>query len=347
MAPANPTRIGSSQRIATIHSPRPIGESANVHVSRVGTQCSRGSRLRNRDTADRVSRAKPPTAKRRGGHTSTHLDGLAKVHRGISQRRSTEGVAEGAVGEEAAGQVHGLVRSSLDERNQRVKIGLLPLRGVREQWEAAIARAKVPREAFEIEVGCPGGALWRLETGTDPSKTFRRAIDYSVEVVSQADYGETVSIALTLKNVSYEPVRFVTAGIPPHDFVITNGSGRRGLELEVREIHHDAFEHGKLATGRGAGVRRRMGAGKQPGRTRPGRNLPDQGCAQHGDTRKTFDSAPRAAGDQVIPAGLVGLTPMETFVVWDGSAVSADRDAAIVVMPPVSSYAISWDSACR
>ena len=130
-----------------------------------------------------------------------------------------------AVGEEAAGQVHGLVRSSLDERNQRVKIGLLPLRGVREQWEAAIARAKVPREAFEIEVGCPGGALWRLETGTDPSKKFRRAIDYSVEVVSQADYGETVSMALTLKNVSYEPVRFVTAGIPPHDFVITNGSG--------------------------------------------------------------------------------------------------------------------------
>jgi hypothetical protein len=129
------------------------------------------------------------------------------------------------VGEEGAGQLRGLVWSSLDERNKRIQIGLLPLRGVREQWETAIARAKVPREAFEIEVGCPGGALWRLETGTDPSKKFRRAIDYSVEAVPQADYGETVLMTLKLRNGSYWPVRFDTGGIPPHDFVITNGGG--------------------------------------------------------------------------------------------------------------------------
>ena len=130
-----------------------------------------------------------------------------------------------AVGKEAAGQLRGLVWSSLDERNKRIKIGLLPLRGVRAQWETAIARAKVPREAFEIEVGSRGGALWRLETGTDPGRRLRRAIDYSVEVVPQADYGETVSMTLKLRNGSYWPVWFDTGGIPPHDFVITNGSG--------------------------------------------------------------------------------------------------------------------------
>ncbi len=130
-----------------------------------------------------------------------------------------------AVGEEGAGQLRGLVWSSLDERNKRIKIGLLPLRGVRAQWEAAIARAKVPREAFEIEVGCRGGALWRLETGTDPGRKFRRAIDYSVEAVPQADYGETVLMTLKLRNGSYWPVRFDTGGIPPHDFVISNGGG--------------------------------------------------------------------------------------------------------------------------
>ena len=56
-----------------------------------------------------------------------------------------------ALGE--AGPVRGLSRTSLDERNHRIKIKLLPLRGARDQMEAAIVRANVPREAVVIDVG--------------------------------------------------------------------------------------------------------------------------------------------------------------------------------------------------
>ena len=104
-------------------------------------------------------------------------------------------------------------------QNGRIEFGLVPLRGDREQLEAAIARAKVPREAIDIEVGCQGGALSRIQFGIPPSEELRRAIDHSLEVVSQADYGETVLMKLTLKNSSDQPVQFYT-GRPPHDFVV-------------------------------------------------------------------------------------------------------------------------------
>ena len=130
-----------------------------------------------------------------------------------------------AVKEEAAGQVRGIVWTGVDERNRRIEFGLIPLRGAREQLEAAIARAKVPREVFEIEVGCQGGALRRIEVGIPPSEELRRAIDYSLEVVSQAAYGGTVSMKLTLKNRSDAPVQFYT-GSSPHDFVVATVHGQ-------------------------------------------------------------------------------------------------------------------------
>ena len=162
-----------------------------------------------------------PSTRPLGAVEATHR------HTGTAWPRSTEedpSVAQlkawhRAVKEEAAGQVRGIVWTGVDERNKRIDIGLIPLRGAREQLEAAIARVKVPREAFEIEVGCQGGALWRIEFGTVPSEELRRAIDYSLEVASQADYGETVPMKLTLKNNSDAPVQFYTGGLP-HDFVI-------------------------------------------------------------------------------------------------------------------------------
>ena len=130
-----------------------------------------------------------------------------------------------AVEDEAAGQVRGITSTDVDERDRRVEFGLLPLRGAREQLEAAIARAQVPREVIEIEVGCQGGALRRIEVGIPPSEELRRASDYSLQVVSQTDYGETVSMKLTLKNSSDAPVQFYTGSIP-HDFVVATVNGQ-------------------------------------------------------------------------------------------------------------------------
>ena len=116
--------------------------------------------------------------------------------------------------------------AGLDERNLRIEITLLPLRGAREQLEAAIARANIPGEAVVIDVGCRTGALWRLDNmGRDPSKRFLHAIDYSVDVASTAPYGDTVFLKLKLRNTSYKPFRFFTAGRPAHDFVITTADG--------------------------------------------------------------------------------------------------------------------------
>ena len=131
-----------------------------------------------------------------------------------------------AVEEAAAGEVRGITWTDVDERDRRIDIGLLPLRGAREQLEAAIARAKVPREVFEIEVGCQGSAQWRIEYGTPPGEELRRAIDHSLEVVSQAEYGKTVSLKLTLKNGSDAPVQFYT-GSTPHDFVVATVNGQQ------------------------------------------------------------------------------------------------------------------------
>ena len=130
-----------------------------------------------------------------------------------------------ALGE--AGPFRGVARHSLDERNHRIKIKLLPLRGARDQMEAAIARANVPREAVVIDVGCPTGVLWQFDAGRDPGKEFLDAIDYSLEAVSQAPYGDTVSLKLKLQNTSDEPVPFSTGGRPPHDFVVTTANGEK------------------------------------------------------------------------------------------------------------------------
>ena len=148
-------------------------------------------------------------------HTGTAWPGFTEAEPSVAQLKAWYRAVE----EEAAGQVRGIVWSGVDVRNRRIEFGLIPLRGDPEQLEAAIARAKVPREAIDMEVGCQGGALRRIEYGAAPSEELRRAIDYSLEVVSQADYGETVSMKLTLKNSSDAPVQFYTGSVP-HDFVV-------------------------------------------------------------------------------------------------------------------------------
>ena len=139
-----------------------------------------------------------------------------------------------ALGE--AGPVRGVSRTSLDERNHRIEVSLLPLRGVRDRMEAAVARANVPREAVKIDVGCPVGALSRRDTSRSPNEAFLNAIDYSLEAVSKSSYGDTVSMKLKLRNTSDEPVQFFTGGRPPHDFVVTTANGEEVWNWQCAKI---------------------------------------------------------------------------------------------------------------
>ncbi len=140
--------------------------------------------------------------------------------------------------------------SGLDERKLRIEIALLPLRGAREQLEAAIARANIPREAVAIDVGCPTGALWRLDNmGRTPSKKFLRAIDYSVEAASTAPYGDTVFLKLKLRNTSYKPIRFFTGGRPPHDFIITTADGEEVWNWQCARVRQLPLDGRKLLPG--------------------------------------------------------------------------------------------------
>ena len=58
--------------------------------------------------------------------------------------------------------------------------------------EAALATVDVPRGAIVIDVGCEGLRQWPLDFGEPPDEAFLRAINYSLEVMEQASYGETV-----------------------------------------------------------------------------------------------------------------------------------------------------------
>ena len=79
---------------------------------------------------------------------------------------------------------------------------------------APIARANVPWEAVVIDVGCPVGALWSLDTGRSPDEAFLNAIDYSLEAVCKSPYEDTVSMNLKLRNTSAEPVVASGMGSP-------------------------------------------------------------------------------------------------------------------------------------
>ena len=120
-------------------------------------------------------------------------------------------------------QVPGIAWTDLDERKNRIEIGMYPRRGAREEMEAAIATVDVPRGAIVIDVGCEN--IRPLDHGEPPDEAFLRAIHYSLDVVPQASYGETVRMKLTLRNVSDEQVSFSLGGRPPHAFVVTTPDG--------------------------------------------------------------------------------------------------------------------------
>ena len=124
-------------------------------------------------------------------------------------------------------QVPGITYTYLDEPKNRIRIGMQPRRWAREEMEAAIESVGVPRGAALIDVGCSGVSPWPLDDANPPSEPFVRAVDYSLEVGDRAAYGETVSMKLTLRNVSDGPVEFLTGGRPPHDFVVSTPDGEQ------------------------------------------------------------------------------------------------------------------------
>ena len=124
-------------------------------------------------------------------------------------------------------KVPGLAWTNLNEASNRIEIGVYPVRGVREEWKAALATLDAPQGAFVIEVGCEGIHPWPLDFGEPPDEAFLSAVDYSLEVVPQTPYGETVEIKLILRNVSDEPVSFILGGRPPFDFVVSTPDGEQ------------------------------------------------------------------------------------------------------------------------
>ena len=123
----------------------------------------------------------------------------------------------------AVSQVPGIVYTDLDEGKNRIEIVMYPRRGGREDMEAAIATVDVPRGAIVIEVGCEG--KWPRDFGEPPEEAFLQAVDYSLELVPQAPYGETVEMKLRLRNVGDGPVSFYLGGSPAYDFVVSTADG--------------------------------------------------------------------------------------------------------------------------
>ena len=123
----------------------------------------------------------------------------------------------------AVSQVPGIVYTDLDEGKNRIEIVMYPRRGGREEMEAAIATVDVPRGAIVIEVGCEG--KWPRDFGEPPEEAFLQAVDYSLELVPQAPYGETVEMKLRLRNVGDGPVSFYLGGSPAYDFVVSTADG--------------------------------------------------------------------------------------------------------------------------
>lgn len=110
------------------------------------------------------------------------------------------------------------IRSSGVDGN-RIVFGMVPLRGVREAFEAAVAAANIPRDAVGINIGCAPFGL-----GQSPKDGLLRDIHASVEVAPQVAYGETVRMKLTLRNVSDKPVGLFY-GHGSDNFVVTTPDG--------------------------------------------------------------------------------------------------------------------------
>ncbi len=146
-------------------------------------------------------------------------------------------------------QIPGIAWTNLSEAKNRIEIGLRPLRGVRERFEAALGTLDVPRKAIEIEVGCERVIQWPDEVGQASEDSFLRSFDYSLDVVSQVPYGGTVRMKLTLQNVTNEQVKVALGGKPAYDFVVTTSDGEGVWKWKCGRITLDVLDGETLDPG--------------------------------------------------------------------------------------------------
>ena len=115
--------------------------------------------------------------------------------------------------------------------------------------EATLATVDVPRGAVVIEIGCNGIRQWPLDRGEPPDEAFLSTIDYSLEVMSQAPYGETVRMKLTLRNVSDGTVNLVLGGRPPYDFEVSTPDGQQVWHWKCGKIINQPLDSKTLEPG--------------------------------------------------------------------------------------------------
>ena len=150
---------------------------------------------------------------------------------------------------EAIWDVPGVWSTNLSEKKNRIEIGLRPLRGGRDQLETVLASLDVPREAIVVEVGCEGIGQWPRDPGDSPDEQFLRAVELSLEVVSQVAYGETVHMKLTLRNATNAPLRLALGGVPAYDFVVAKSNGDRIWRWKCGRITQQVLDNRTLEPG--------------------------------------------------------------------------------------------------
>ena len=145
--------------------------------------------------------------------------------------------------------VPGIWSTNLSDRKNRIEIGMRPLRGARDALETFLASLEVPREAILVEVGCEGIGQWPRDPGDSPDEPFLRTTQLSLEVVSQVAYEETVSMKLTLRNVTDEPLELVLGGVPAYDFVVTKSDGDGVWHWKCGRITQQVLDNRTLGPG--------------------------------------------------------------------------------------------------
>ena len=139
--------------------------------------------------------------------------------------------------------------SSLDDRAKLIIIGIKALRGVREAFESVVSTLDIPRDAVVLEVGCENFKRWPPNPLKHLDESFLHTLEVSMEVPTQATYGKTVPLKLTLRNVGDKSVAFLQGGKPYHDFVITTSDGKAVWYWGCAQYRFDVLGIGNLEPG--------------------------------------------------------------------------------------------------